>query len=211
MFSGDVNMCRSIVIGRITRKARNATTWTHPQPLVQRRRACWRDHASTSADERVADERPLLERRAGRSSAMRNTSATKPVTPMHEERAEDDRVLGLGLDADAVRAAARSGGTIAHTMPTRNTTPGDVADERVAPGTTPPCRNFERLGQLVVDLEHDGDDEQDEEAEVDQRVHEPGGGVAQQRLHVDAGAEVRAGAARRSCVVVRRSSGAPRS
>ena len=27
MFSGDVNMCRSIVIGRIARKARKATTW----------------------------------------------------------------------------------------------------------------------------------------------------------------------------------------
>ena len=27
MFSGDVNMCRSIVIGRMARKAMNATTW----------------------------------------------------------------------------------------------------------------------------------------------------------------------------------------
>ena len=27
MFSGDVNMWRSIVIGRIARKATNATTW----------------------------------------------------------------------------------------------------------------------------------------------------------------------------------------
>ena len=27
MFNGDVNMCRSIVIGRIARKAMNATTW----------------------------------------------------------------------------------------------------------------------------------------------------------------------------------------
>ena len=43
------------------------------------------------------------------STAMRNISATKPVTPMSEERAEDHRVLGLGLDADAVRAAGRSG------------------------------------------------------------------------------------------------------
>ena len=58
-----------------------------------------------------------------------------------------------------------------------------------------PCRNFSALGQLVVDLEHGGDAEQDEEAEVDQRVHEPGGRVAQQRLHVDAGAEVGRGGA----------------
>ena len=28
MFSGDVNMCRSIVTGRITRKATKLTTWT---------------------------------------------------------------------------------------------------------------------------------------------------------------------------------------
>ena len=55
----------------------------------QRRRACSATSRRTSADERVADERPLLERRAGRRSAMRNASATKPVTPMHEERAED--------------------------------------------------------------------------------------------------------------------------
>ena len=27
MFSGDVNMCRSIVIGRMARKAMNAITW----------------------------------------------------------------------------------------------------------------------------------------------------------------------------------------
>ena len=82
------------------RRGRPTATW------CQRRRACSADQPSNSVDERVADERPLLERRAGRSTAMRNASAKKPVTPMHEERAEDHRVLGLGLDADAVRAAA---------------------------------------------------------------------------------------------------------
>ena len=46
------------------------------------------------------------------------------------------------------------------------------------------------LGELVVDLEDDRGDEQHEEAEVDARVHQAGGRVAQQRLHPHAGAEV---------------------
>src|SRR3712207_7699451 len=40
------------------------------------------------------------------------------------------------------------------------------------------------------DLEHRGDGQEHEEPEVDHRVHEPGGGVPQQGLHVDAGPEV---------------------
>ena len=34
MFSGDVNMWRSIVVGRMTRKATKATTWATPPCLV---------------------------------------------------------------------------------------------------------------------------------------------------------------------------------
>ena len=98
-------------------------------------------------------------------------------------------VLGLGLDADAVRplhvAAQRS--------PTRRrprkTSAGGVADERVRL-VRAAVEELEVLGQLVVDLEHRRDAEQHEEPEVDHRVHQPGGRVAQQRAHVDAGAEV---------------------
>ncbi len=39
MFSGDVNMWRSIVIGRIARKAMNATTWSDPHPAGASRAA----------------------------------------------------------------------------------------------------------------------------------------------------------------------------
>ena len=35
MFSGDVNMCRSIVIGRITRNTTNESTWAIHQPWCQ--------------------------------------------------------------------------------------------------------------------------------------------------------------------------------
>ncbi len=79
----------------------------------------------------ATDERPLLEVAApptsARSAAMRNPSAMKPVIADDEERDEDDSVLGLGLDADAVRALRRSGGRIAHTMPTRKITPNRSA------------------------------------------------------------------------------------
>jgi hypothetical protein len=51
-------------------------------------------------------------------------------------------------------------------------------------------QELHRLGQLVVDLEHDGGDEQHDEPEVDERVHRTGSRVAQQRLHPHAGAEV---------------------
>ena len=47
-----------------------------------------------------------------------------------------------------------------------------------------------RRRQLVVDLEHRGDRQQHEEREVDQRMHDPGGGLPEKGLHVDAGAEV---------------------
>ena len=80
MFSGDVNMCRSIVIGqdrrgtrRTRRRGRSTTTWCQPSSVSSL-------SPSNRLRQRVADEAPLLERRAGRSTAMRNTSATKPVT-----------------------------------------------------------------------------------------------------------------------------------
>ena len=83
MFSGEVNMWRSIVVGRITRNATKLTTWAIHSAWCQPAR--WVE----SVDEprqRVADERPAA-RTSGRPTwAMRNISARKPVTPMDEER-----------------------------------------------------------------------------------------------------------------------------
>ena len=46
------------------------------------------------------------------------------------------------------------------------------------------------LRDLVVDLQDRGYRHQDQEREVDEGVHDTGGGIAQQGLHVDAGPEV---------------------
>jgi hypothetical protein len=51
-------------------------------------------------------------------------------------------------------------------------------------------KELQRLGQLVIDFQRGGHAEQHEEAEVDHRVHQAGGAVAQQGAHVDAGAVV---------------------
>ena len=102
-------------------------------------------------------------------------------------------MLGLGLDADAVRpldVAAHDGPD--HADEEREA--GEVADERVRL-VDAAVQELQLVGQLVVDLEDRGDGQQDQEAEVDERVHDAGGGVAQQGLHVDAGAEVARGAA----------------
>ena len=165
MFIGDVNMWRSFVVGQDREEHEERDHVDAPQPAVRVAAACATDHVSTSARERVADERPLLEARAGRSSAMRNASVRKPVTPMHEERAEDHRVLGLGLDADAVRALH----VAAHDRPhdaDEEHQPARSAAERVAPRSVA-VQELQRAGELVVELEHHGHDEQDEEAEVD--------------------------------------------
>ena len=96
-----------------------------PQPAVRVLEPADRP-AVEQRRERVADERPLLEvgpaderdaQRLGEEAGDRD----------HEEREQDHRVLGLGLDADAVRAAGRSGGPIAQRMPTMNTTPARSA------------------------------------------------------------------------------------
>ena len=112
----------------------------------------------------------------------------KPDTAEHEERAEDHRVLGLRLDADPVRPL--------HVA--THDRPHDADEERDAGGVADggvgavhvAVEELRVLGQLVVDLEHRRDGEQDDEREVDEAVHEPGGGIAQQGLHVDAGPEV---------------------
>ena len=99
MFSGDVNMWRSIVTGRITRKTTNATTWRIHQTWWPPAR--WLD-AVDERGERVADERPLLERRAALDGDAPRLGA-EAGDGEDEERAEAERVVGLGLDADAVR------------------------------------------------------------------------------------------------------------
>ena len=58
MFSGDVNMWRSIVTGRIARNTKKQTTWAIHQTWCQPREVV---HAVDQARQRVADERPLLE------------------------------------------------------------------------------------------------------------------------------------------------------
>ena len=78
---------------------------------------------------------------------------------------------------------------MAHTTPIEERGAGEVADEGVAPVDVA-VEELQRLGQLVVDLEDRRDAEQHEEREVDEAVHDPGGGIAQQGLHVDAGPEV---------------------
>jgi hypothetical protein len=51
-------------------------------------------------------------------------------------------------------------------------------------------QELERFRHLVVGLEHHRDGEQHHEREVDERVHEAGRAVAEQRLHEHTGAEV---------------------
>ena len=106
----------------------------------------------------------------------------------HEERDEDDRVLGLGLDPDAVRALDVAPGDRPDDADGEHDA-GEVGRERVAL-VHAAVEELQVVGQLVVDLEHDGGDEEPQEPEVDERVHDAGGGVAQQRLHPDAGPEV---------------------
>ena len=170
-------MWRSIVIGRITRNSRNADHVRDPHDLVPLVERC-RRHAVEQLAERVADEAPLLVARLTRSRRCGSASAKKPLTPMSEERAEDERVLGLGLDADAVRALH----VAAHDRPhdaDQEHQAGEIAEERVGQ-VRAAVQELQVLGQLVVDLEHGGDAEQRQEPEVDHRVHQAGGRVAQQ-------------------------------
>ena len=97
-------------------------------------------------------------------------------------------MLGLGLDADAVGPLDVPAEDRPHDADEEQRA-GHVAHQRVAVVDVA-VQELGALGELVVDLEHRRDGEQDDEVEVDQRVHDAGRGVAQQRLHVDAGAEV---------------------
>ncbi len=97
-------------------------------------------------------------------------------------------MFGLRLDPDAVRALHVAAQDRPHDAAEEHE-PGRVADEGVR-AVDVALQELEILGHLVIDLEHRGDGEKDEEPEVDHRVHEARGGIAQEGLHVGAGAEV---------------------
>ena len=157
-----------------------------PPPLVPRVERALRP-AVDQRGERVPDECPLLVVGHALLGDAEHLGA-EPGESDGEERAEDRGVLGLRLDADAIRTLHVATHDRPHDADQEHQ-PGGVADEGVRlVGRA--VEELERLGELVVDLEHGGDTEQHEEPEVDHRVHEAGTGVAQQRLHVRAGAEV---------------------
>ena len=130
--------------------------------------------------------------KSGQPSGRCSRPRRQPVTPWPAARR--GWRARLRLDADAVGpldVAAQDG---PHDADEEHAA-GHVAHQRVGPVHVA-VQELGALGQLVVDLEHRGDGEQHQEAEVDQRVHDAGGRVAQQRLHVDAGAEVAGGGGR---------------
>ena len=110
-----------------------------------------------------------------------------------EERAEDHRVFGLGLDADAVRALDVAAPDRPDDADEEDDA-GEVGAERVrlvhaAVQELQDSGSWWSISSITVAMNRH------EEAEVDEGVHDPGGGVAQQRLHPDAGAEVARGGA----------------
>ena len=186
MFMGDVNMWRSLVVGRIAKNKRNATTWIpHSHWCVFC--SVFTDQVSINPDKRIADERPLLEHRLVLERDARGLHEEAGQAD-HEERRQNERVLGLGLDANAVRARdvaaddrprdpdqeQHAGGVGA----------GRIREVRVA------VQELEAVGELVIDLADDRGDEEEHEAEVEARVHQTGRGIAEQRLHPHAGAVV---------------------
>ena len=152
MFIGDVNMWRSFVVGQDHEEREERDDVHAPQPAVRVAAACSRDQRRRGR--RAGSRRTTTSRTPGRPDQRDAEGLGEEAgDPDDEERAEDHRVLGLGLDADAVRAAGRSGGRSPTAMPTRKTTPSEVADDEYA-WYVRPCRNFSDSGQLVVDLEH---------------------------------------------------------
>ncbi len=101
MFIGLVIMWRSIVVGRITRKPRNATTWMLQDQRCSVPQASERP-AVDDVRERPADEGPLLEvrgraRSSLRSAAMRKASVVNPVTAMTRNVTRITRCSGFVL------------------------------------------------------------------------------------------------------------------
>ena len=119
-------------------------------------------------------------------------------------------MFGLVLDANAVRA--HRAGTKAAAQ-----CPHETGEEHETSGIADQCvslvdatvEELERLGQLMVDLERGGHGHEDEEAEVDHRVHDSGDRITHECLHVQTGAHV-VEALFDVLLVVLRFSGAPR-
>ena len=158
-----------------------------PERLVPHRGAGVVDAVVEQERERVADERPLLE--VG-TAFDRDTGAfgEEAGDPEAAEGAEDEGVLGAGLDADAVHLDDVAPGD-------RPPDAGEEQDttqvaERGVGHVGVAVEELELLGRLVIQLAEDRDCEETEEREVDEAVHEPGGAVAQEGLHVHAGPEV---------------------
>ena len=129
MFSGEVNMWRSIVTGRIATKSEEAGDVGDPPDLVAAGQVA---AAVDQARQRVADERPLLEVGPAVEGDAPDLGAEAGDAD-GEERAEDERVLGLGLDADAVRPLHVAADDRPHDADEEREA-GDVADERRSPG-----------------------------------------------------------------------------
>ena len=184
MFSGEVKMWRSIVTGRIATKRKKLATWATHQTWWAPARLLW---PSMSAGERVGDERPLLELGSPLQGDAPHLGA-EAGDGDGEDRAEDQGVLGLGLDADPVGPlhvpADDRPRHADEQQEARRVADRGVALVHVA------VEELRRLRELVVDLRDRGDGEQDQEREVDEAVHDPGGGIPQQGLHVHAGSEV---------------------
>ena len=145
---------------------------TDPPPLVPRLERRQRPSVDELA-QRVPDEAPSLEFHvlpAGCADGDAEHLGTEPTDADGEEHAEDHHVLGLRLDADPVRPLHIAPHDRPHDAAEEHD-PGEVAHERVRL-IGAPVEELEILGHLMVDLEHGGDTEQDEEAEVDQRVHQ---------------------------------------
>ena len=191
MFIGLVIMCRSIVVGRITRNARNAITWSST-PTGAGRAACCACQPS-KIDEKAQPTNDHFSKLAPGPAACAERRDAEPLGDEagdadDRERREDHEVLGLGLDADAVRALR----VAPHERPRdagEEHEAEEVGGERVRlVGAA--VQELQRVGQLVVDLEQHRRDEQHQEAEVDHRVHDAGRRVPEQRAHPDAAAEV---------------------
>ncbi len=98
MLSGDVNMWRSIVVGRITRKAMKLTTWAIHQAWCQP--ATLLANRLSPLSTRVASGYPMklhFSKPGVPSWAMRNASAPKPVTPMARNTPRITACSGLDL------------------------------------------------------------------------------------------------------------------
>ena len=100
MFIGLVIMWRSIVVGRITRKPRNATTWTIQdhrcascRPARVQPSTTWESAQPTNDHRSKFAAGPVAARRA----AMRSASVVNPVTAMRRNVTRITRCSGLVL------------------------------------------------------------------------------------------------------------------